>query len=92
MYKYSLFFLGGLSGVVGKMTGVLGDTFAKLTFDEEFQDKRSRGGSSVGQGLEGVVKVSAHYTYPQLWAVGIVHGVSALYIHMYIMYMRRCPY
>ena len=49
------------------MTGVLGDTVAKLTFDNEFQGRRSKGSGSVGQGLEGMVKVrkvallTAHY-------------------------------
>lgn len=38
------------------MTGVLGDTVAKLTFDDEFQEKRKRVGS-VRQGVEGAAMV-----------------------------------
>ncbi len=40
------------------MTGVVGDTFAKLTLDEDFQGKRQQQkAGSVGQGLEGAAKV-----------------------------------
>ena len=35
-------FLGGLTGAGAKITGAVGDVFAKLTFDEQFQDKRQQ--------------------------------------------------
>ena len=44
--------------MVGQVTGVLGDTVAKLTFDDDFQGKRQQQkAGSVGQGLEGAAKV-----------------------------------
>ena len=43
-----------------KVTGVFGDVVAKLTFDEEFMEKRQRQQSSFGQGLESLSKVSIH--------------------------------
>ena len=33
---------GGLTGAGAKITGAVGDVFAKLTFDEKFQDKRQQ--------------------------------------------------
>ncbi len=33
---------GGLTGAGARITGVFGDAFAKLTFDEEFQDRRQQ--------------------------------------------------
>lgn len=51
---------GGLSGAVGKVSGVLGDAAAKLTMDEEYQEKRRRrtgGSDSVRRGVEGAAKV-----------------------------------
>ena len=44
-----------------KVTGVFGDVVAKLTFDEEFLEKRQRQQSSFGQGLESLSKVSRHF-------------------------------
>lgn len=41
--------------MAGKITGVLGDAVAKLTFDEEFQDKRHK--DSFSHGLEGAARV-----------------------------------
>ena len=63
--------MGGLSGSVGKISGVLGDTVAKLTFDKDFQANRKRsstsgsrsGSRSVGQGLEGAAKVLDNNNY-----------------------------
>lgn len=51
--------IGGLGGVVGKMTGVLGDAAAKLTMDTEYQETRRRrgGGDAVGRSLVGAGKV-----------------------------------
>ncbi len=44
--------------MVGRVTGVVGDTFAKMTLDEDFQGKRQQQKvGSVGQGLEGAAKV-----------------------------------
>ena len=42
------------------MSGVLGDAAAKLTMDEEYQEKRRRrtgGSDSVRRGMEGAAKV-----------------------------------
>lgn len=33
-------FQGGLTGAGARITGAFGDVFAKLTFDDEFIDKR----------------------------------------------------
>ena len=42
----------------GRLTGVVGNTMAKLTMDDEFQGKRQQQkAGSVGQGLEGAAKV-----------------------------------
>ena len=53
---------GGVSGLVGRVTGVFGDTLADLTFDKEYKDKRKQSsgvgrGTHIGQGLEGAAKV-----------------------------------
>ena len=34
--------VGGLTGAGAKITGAVGDVFAKLTFDEQFQEKRQQ--------------------------------------------------
>jgi len=34
--------LGGIAGAGAKVTGAVGDVFAKLTFDEEFIDRRQQ--------------------------------------------------
>ena len=55
--------IGGVTGVFGKVSGVLGDTAARLTFDPEYQEERRRSGGkktltgTIGQGAEGVAKV-----------------------------------
>lgn len=49
--------VGGISGMLGKVTGVLGDTAAKLTLDEEFVSKRAHTKGTVGRSLEGAAKV-----------------------------------
>lgn len=49
---------GGVTGVLGRVTGALADTTTKLTFDKEFQGQRKRTGSKgIGQGLEGAARV-----------------------------------
>ena len=62
----ALFFLtvchihaGGVSGALGKVVGVLAKTGAKLTMDEDFQEKRRRAGTGgVRHGFEGAARVS----------------------------------
>ena len=36
------YLLGGITGAGARITGTVGDVFAKLTFDEEFIDKRQQ--------------------------------------------------
>ena len=52
-----LWLLGGVSGSVGKVTGVLGDAAAKLSFDKDYQKTRKKASGSVGEGVEGAAKV-----------------------------------
>ncbi len=49
--------IGGIAGVGARVTGVFGDVVAKLTFDEEFMERRKRQNTSFGQGLESLSKV-----------------------------------
>ena len=52
--------IGGLSGAVGKVSGVLGDAAAKLTMDDEYQEQRRRragGADSIGRSVGGAAKV-----------------------------------
>ena len=60
---YTLYFLfsGGLTGAGARITGAFGDVFAKLTFDEEFIDKRQQEKTKpakLGSKLGGFAKVS----------------------------------
>lgn len=48
---------GGLTGSLSKVSGVLGDAAAMLTFDSEFQKDRKKASSSIGEGVEGAAKV-----------------------------------
>jgi hypothetical protein len=53
--------LGGLTGAGARITGTVGDVFAKLTFDEEFIDKRQQQKSRpprLGSKLGGFAKVA----------------------------------
>ena len=54
----TFFFTGGIAGVGAKVTGVVGDVFAKLTFDEEFKEQRKRQQATFGQGIESLSKVN----------------------------------
>ena len=54
---------GGLTGAGAKITGAVGDVFAKLTFDEQFQDKRQQQKTrppKLGSKLGGFAKVHTH--------------------------------
>ena len=53
--------VGGVTGSLGKVSGVLGDAAAMLTFDTEFQKDRKKAAGSIGEGVEGVAKVATHY-------------------------------
>ena len=44
-----------------RMTGVLGDAVAKLTFDSDFQKQRQQQSASLSQGLESFAMVSQLY-------------------------------
>ena len=62
-----LIFLGGITGAGARITGTVGDVFAKLSFDEEFIDKRQQQKTrppKLGQKLGGFAKV---------WAVNAMH-------------------
>ena len=57
-YVYST---GGITGAGARITGTVGDVFAKLTFDEEFIDKRQQQKTRpprLGQKLGGFAKVN----------------------------------
>ena len=57
-YLISVHLSGGVSGVLGRVTGVLADTTTKLTLDKDFQEERRRAGAKgIGQGLEGAARV-----------------------------------
>lgn len=52
--------VGGLTGAGARITGTVGDVFAKLTFDEEFIDKRQQQKTrppKLGQKLGGFARV-----------------------------------
>lgn len=52
--------VGGITGAGARITGTVGDVFAKLTFDEEFIDKRQQQKSRpprLGQKLGGFARV-----------------------------------
>ena len=54
-----------MTGAGAKITGAVGDVFAKLTFDENFQDKRQQQKtqkSKLGSKFGGFAKVYIHYT------------------------------
>ena len=66
--------LGGITGAGARITGTVGDVFAKLTFDEEFIDKRQQQKSRpprLSQKLGGFARVSCHY-----YACTQIHGFS----------------
>ena len=51
---------GGIAGAGAKVTGAVGDVFAKLTFDEEFIDRRQQQKAAppkLGSKLGGFAKV-----------------------------------
>ena len=51
---------GGIAGAGAKVTGAVGDVFAKLTFDEEFIDRRQQQKAAppkLGSKLGGFTKV-----------------------------------
>ena len=51
---------GGIAGAGAKVTGAVGDVFAKLTFDEEFIDRRQHQKAAppkLGSKLGGFAKV-----------------------------------
>ena len=48
---------GGVAGVAGKVTGVLADAVAKLSFDSEYQQDRRKASGTIGDGVEGAAKV-----------------------------------
>lgn len=53
-------YAGGITGAGAKITGAVGDVFAKLTFDEQFQDKRQQQKTKpprMGSKLGGFAKV-----------------------------------
>ena len=57
-------FLGGITGAGARITGTVGDVFAKLTFDEEFIDKRQQQKTRpprLGSKLGGFAKVGCQY-------------------------------
>ena len=59
--------VGGLTGAGAKITGAVGDVFAKLTFDEQFQDKRQQQKTKppkLGSKLGGFAKVSPTHRVP----------------------------
>lgn len=49
-----------MSGALGKVSGVLGDAAAKLTFDTKYLEGRKRTGDSLGEGVEGAAKVGVY--------------------------------
>ena len=60
MMRCSSLCTGGLTGAGAKITGAVGDVFAKLTFDENFQDKRQQQKtrqSKLGSKFGGFAKV-----------------------------------
>lgn len=60
---------GGLTGAGAKITGAVGDVFAKLTFDEQFQDKRQQQKTrppKLGSKFGGFAKVRTVYTSTSL--------------------------
>ncbi|CAI8053010.1 Vacuolar protein sorting-associated protein 13A (Fragment) [Geodia barretti] len=81
--------VGGITGAGAKITGAVGDVFAKLTFDEQFQDKRQqrktkppRLGSKFGgfaknvfEGVTGVVAQPVKGAQKE-GAVGLFKGVG----------------
>ena len=51
---------GGIAGAGAKVTGAVGDVFAKLTFDEDFIDRRQQQKAAppkLGSKLGGFAKV-----------------------------------
>ena len=53
-------YVGGLTGAGAKITGAVGDVFAKLTFDDNFIDKRQQDktkSTHLGQKLGGFAMV-----------------------------------
>ena len=65
---------GGLTGAGAKITGAVGDVFAKLTFDENFQDKRQQQKtqkSKLGSKFGGFAKVC---TYIHVYGRQITQG------------------
>lgn len=58
---YTIPIAGGITGAGARITGTVGDVFAKLTFDEDFIDKRQQQKTRpprLGQKLGGFAKVS----------------------------------
>ena len=58
---YGLYLVGGLTGAGARITGTVADVFAKLTFDEEFIDKRQQQKTrppKLGQKLGGFARVN----------------------------------
>lgn len=54
---------GGLTGAGARITGAFGDVFAKLTFDDEFIDRRQQEkvqSTKLGSKAFGFLKVSLH--------------------------------
>ena len=60
---------GGLAGAGAKMTGAVGDVFAKLTFDEEFIDRRQQQKAAppkLGAKFGGFAKVLITMQFPKI--------------------------
>ncbi len=58
--NYSLSPAGGVTGAGAKITGAVGDVFAKLSFDDKFIDKRQQEKTKpprLGMKLGGFAKV-----------------------------------
>ena len=74
--------IGGITGAGARITGTVGDVFAKLTFDEEFIDKRQQQKSRpprLGSRLGGFAKVGCHST--TYTGTNLVLQVTLLFIN-----------
>ena len=84
---------GGLTGAGAKITGAVGDVFAKLTFDEQFQDKRQQQKTrppKLGSKFGGFAKVHTHtHTHNYILVASTLQRyhkyIHNNYIHRYIL-------
>ena len=60
LHTYKCHMTGGVTGAGARITGVVGDVVAKLTFDEDFIDRRQQErvkSNTLGYTVGGFVKV-----------------------------------